>query len=356
MGSTGVCLWIAAIGAPLAQAAFGHRSRLVWPFYAPMLGVAAVLLTTNLAAYVAPGAASAWAGLLAPSALSAVVAWRSPRRANPFQRSAVAFPLLVLPAAGAFLLFLANYTHMSFGDPHWHFALIPQLARGGFPPVTPYGVDAGIGYHYGNDLLAASIVNVGAVPPWTALAVFASFLVVALILVAVGFAWDVGGPLPLAIGAGAAIGLFAGPVHMGVPPYVEVFEWSGGLVELLAGLAPGGPETAAPWLLRPRRALGLGMVILVAAALEAGTTRRQAAVLAASAGLFALAEAAIMVFAIAALGVVGVVRLIRLPGRKRVTLVLAFVVAALLVALAGGPVSDALFGRGGTTGLVRIAF
>ena len=137
LGSTGVCLWIAAIGAPLAQAAFGHRLRLVWPFYAPILGLTAVLLTTNLVAYVAPGGASAWVGLLAPSALSAVVAWRTRISLNPLRRSAVAFPLLVLPATGAFLLSLAHYTRVSFGDPHWHFALIQHLARGGVPPVTP---------------------------------------------------------------------------------------------------------------------------------------------------------------------------------------------------------------------------
>ena len=50
--STGICLWMAAIGAPLARAVFGDRPRPVWPFYAPALGIVAVLLTTNLSAYV----------------------------------------------------------------------------------------------------------------------------------------------------------------------------------------------------------------------------------------------------------------------------------------------------------------
>lgn len=35
--STGVCLWMAAIGAPLAHAVFHDRPRLVWPFDAPAL-------------------------------------------------------------------------------------------------------------------------------------------------------------------------------------------------------------------------------------------------------------------------------------------------------------------------------
>lgn len=355
LGSTGVCLWMAAIGAPLAHGAFGHRSRRVWPFYAPILGVAAVLLTTNLAAYVAPGGASAWVGLLAPSALATVVAWRARTRLNPLQRSAAAFPLLVLPATGAFLLCLSYWTHVWFGDSQWHLSLVQHLARGGFPPVSPYGVDSGIGYHYGVDLLAASIVHAAAVPPWTALATLTSFLIVTLILASIGFTWDVGASLLLAIGAGVAIGLFAGTVHLGLPPYAEAPESSGSLAGILAGLT-SAPGEGVKWVHRPSRVLGIGLVILIAAAFEAGTTRRQAAVMAVAAGVLALAEAAIMIYSIAALGVIGGIRLVKLPGRKRFTLAAAIVVAVLLVALAGGPISDALFGRGGTTGLVRIAF
>ncbi len=356
LGSTGVCLWMAAIGAPLAHAAFGHRSRLVWPFYAPILGVTAVLLTTNLAAYAAPGAASAWVGLLAPSAVATVFAWRARTLVNPLRRSAVTLPLLVLPATGAFLLCLANYTQAWFGDPHWHLALVQHFARGGFPPVTPHGVDSGISYHYGVDLVAASIVHAAAVPPWTALAALTSFLVVALILAAVGFAWDAGAPLLLAIGAGVAIGLYAGTVHLGLPPYDEAPESSGWLAGLQAGLTPIDGEEGIRWVRFPSRALGISLVVLIAAAFEAGTTRRQAAVVAMAAGVLALAEAAIMLYSLSALGVLGGIRLMRLQGRRRFSLAAAIVIAVLLVALAGGPVSDALFGRGGTAGEARVAF
>ena len=217
-------------------------------------------------------------------------------------------------------------------------------------------MDAGIGYHYGVDLLAASITHAAAVPPWTALATLTSFLFVALLLVSVGFAWDVGAPLLLAIGAGLTIGLYASTVHVGLPPYGDVSEASGWLAGLLAGLAPTGAGEEIGYVHNPERALGMGIVILIAAAFEAGMTRRQAAVVAIAAGVLALAEAAIMIYAIAALGVMGVIRLVKLPGRQRFALALALVVAVLLVALAGGPVSDALFGRGGTTGLVRVAF
>ena len=356
LAATAVCAWIAAIGALLSHAVFGHRSRRVWPFYAPILGLAAVLLTTNLAAYVAPGALSAWAGLLLPSGLAAVIAWRTRAYADPLWRSPVALSALLLPSAAAFLWILANYTHMTFGDPHWHLALVQQFARGSFPPVTPYGVDSGISYHYGTYLLAASIGHAAAVPAWTALAVLVSFLVVALVLAATGFARDVGAPLSVAIGAGAAIGFYAGSVHIGVPPYRETSEVFDGLAGLSAALAPDGAASAFGWPRFPARALALGLVILAAAAIEAGTERRQAIVLAASAGILALAEASVMIFASAALGAVGLARLVRLPERNRLSLVAALTAAALLILLAGGPVSDAVLGRGGTTGLIRIAF
>ncbi len=76
IASVAVCLWIAAIGALLAYAVFRDRPRLVWPFYAPIVGVAVVLLVTNLAAYVAPGAPAAWLGLIVPSVLGVVVVRR----------------------------------------------------------------------------------------------------------------------------------------------------------------------------------------------------------------------------------------------------------------------------------------
>ncbi len=97
-------------------------------------------------------------------------------------------------------------------------------------------------------------------------------------------------------------------------------------------------------------------MLLVAAALEAGTGRRQAVLIAGTAGVSALAEAAVFIFACAALGVVGLVRLTRMRGHQRTALAVALVVAAVLAVLAGGPASDAVLQRGGQAGMVRIAF
>ena len=77
-------------------------------------------------------------------------------------------------------------------------------------------------------------------------------------------------------------------------------------------------------------------------------------VLAVGAGVLALTEAAALIFAAAALALVGAFRLIRLRGRDRLFLAAAFAVSALLIVFAGGPISDAILGRGGTTGMAYI--
>ena len=354
--STGVCLWMAAIGAPLAKAVFGERPRPVWPFYAPALGVVAVLLTTNLSAYLIPGAPSAWFGLLAPSALAAFVAWRTGQIRPPSGQTLLASLALLLACTGVYLLAFANRTQKYHVDEAWYYALTLRLAKGVFPPITPYGVDAGIGYHYGPIMLAASIVNTAAVPAWTALIVLLSFFVVTLILAGIGLARDLGGSLPLSIGTGAVLGVSGPTILVGLPPYVEVSGEPEGFVGFLEGLASAEPSAAFGWQLTPHYALALIIVILIAAALEFGTTSRTTVVIAGAAGVSALASATVLIFASAALGLVSVFRLAWLRGRERLTLAAALLVGGLLAALAGGPASDALFGRSGSATMVQIAF
>ena len=346
--SVAVCLWIAAIGAPIAYAVFRHRPRLVWPFYTPIVGVAVVLLVTNLAAYVAPGAPAAWFGLLVPSALGAVIVRRG-GGLRPLPRgSKIALLTMVALAIGVFALAYANRLHTYPHDAPWHYALAQRLARGEFPPVTPYGVDAGIGYHYGADLLAASIVNITGAFPWTAFDALSTLLIVGLVVGVAGLAYDVGTPLPLALGLGAAVGFFDGGVFLG---------YRTGYFEGLAFLDPTPtPQVAFEWTRLLQRPLAVGCVVLVAAVLQAGVARRQALLLAAGAGVLALGDASVMIFASAALALVGTVCLIRLWGRERLVLAGALAASALLVALAGGPVSDAIFDRGGTAGMVRAAW
>ena len=328
-----MCLW--------RTRCFGTGRAWPGPNYAPIVGVAVVLLVTNLAAYIVPGAPAAWVGLLVPSALGAIVAWRG-GALRPLPRgSRAALLAMALVAVGVFALAYATRLHTGHVDAAWHDALAFQLARGVFPPITPYGVDASPIYHYGHNLLAASVMNTAGVLPWTAFDALRSFLVAVLVLAVVGFAYDVGSPLPLALGLGAVVGFFPGQLLLGI---------DAGLLE------PSSPGHAFQWLDQSQWALALGFVVLVAAALHGGTGRRQAAVVAASAGVFALAEAAVMIFACAALALVGTARILRLRGRERFVLAAALFVSAGLVLLAGGPVSDMLFGRGGSTTLAHIAW
>ena len=348
IASVAVCLWIAVIGALLAYAVFRDRPRLVWPFYAPIVGMAVVLLVTNLAAYVMPGAPSAWFGLIAPTVLGVVVARRGGHLRQAPRGSRIALVAMVLLAVGVFVLAYANRMHASGDAAGWHRALALQLARGVFPPVTPYGVDAGIGYHYGADLLAATVISTTGALPWTAFDAVAVLVIVGLIVGVAGFTYDVGTPLPLALGVGTAVGLFHGAVFFG---------YRSGYIEGLAFLEPPASLARAfvweDWLQRP---LAVGLVVLIAAALHAGATRRHAALLLMGAGVLALGDASVMIFGSAALALVGVIRLFQLRGRERLVLAGVLVTSALLVALAGGPVSDAIFDRGGTAGLVGIAW
>ena len=348
IASVAVCLWIATIGALLSYAVFRDRPRLVWPFYAPMVGVAVVLLVTNLAAYVMPGAPSAWFGLIAPSVLGIVVVRRSGALRPLPEGSRTALLAMGLLAVGVFALAYANRLHTFPNDAPWHYALAQRLARGEFPPVTPYGVDAGIGYHYGADLLAATVIGTTGAPPWTAFDALSTFLIVGLVLGVAGFAYDLGAPLALAAGVGAAVGLFDGGVLLG---------YRTGYIEGLALLEPPpNLQIAFEWTRLLQRPMAIGSVVIVAAALHTGVTRRRAALLAAGAGMLALGDASVMIFACAGLALVGAVRLVRLRGRQRYELAGALVASALLVVMAGGPLSDAIFNRGGTAGLVNLAW
>lgn len=251
-------------------------------------------------------------------------------------------------AGGVALLGFANQPHVQPADEGWHYPLSFQLARGGFPPVSPFGVDAGIGYHYGADLLAASIINVAGVFPWTSFDALSTLLIVALILAVAGFAHDAGAPLPLAVATGAAVGFYEGSVFFG---------YRTGYFESLALLdPPSSPQRAFTWTFLLQRPMGVVPVVLTAAALQAGPTRRSAGLLAAAAGVQALGDASVMIFATAALALVGAARLVRLRGLERANLATALGVSALLVLFAGGPASDAIFARGGTADDLHVAW
>ena len=257
---------------------------------------------------------------------------------------------------GVYLFALVNRTQTFQDDDFFHYALTLQLARGVFPPVTPYGVDAGVGYHYGPTLLAASIVNIAAVPAWTATVVLVSFLIAGLSFAGTGFAHDKCRSLPLGISIGAVNVLWQGPCELACHPTlrhlassrVSLGFWKDwrrlGPVRHLHGcIGPSSPLLYPSWSSLRRRSM-----FELRRAPHSHWLRRRA--------VLALADASVMIFSSAALGLVGVLRLASLRGVDRLTLAAALLASGLLAALAGGPASDAIFRRGGTASMVRIGF
>ena len=58
-------------------------------------------------------------------------------------------------------------------------------------------------------------MNTAGVLPWTAFDALTSFLVAVLVLAVAGFTYDVGAPLPLAVGLGATVRFLDGGLFFG---------------------------------------------------------------------------------------------------------------------------------------------
>ena len=212
MAATGVCFWI--VGDRRSPGAGGIRAAAApesGPSTRPALGVVVVLLTTNLTAGMPsyPVRASTWLGLLAPSALCGDYRLAQRRRSGVPSRPDDA------GCAGASRFFrgrrscprlLINRTQdMASSIGSWHFALILRMARGALS--TRDAVWSGrrnrislrpqTCWHRQHGQCTAGVM------PWTALATsFKSFFdSCACFLSPVGFAYDLGTPLPLAWGA-----------------------------------------------------------------------------------------------------------------------------------------------------------
>ena len=353
-----VLAWVAAVGIPLAWAALGERGKHAWLLFAPATGTAAVLVATNLASWAAPGGAGAWLGLTLATLAAAAIGYRTG-----VVRSLRDVPVsgLALTCAGSALLFaflLANRTQILYTDEGWHLPLAALLADGHFPPVSPYAPDVGPGYHYGADLLGASLMNAGGAAAWTAFYLLTSALVTGLALAVAGFVLVCGGSRVLAAGAAVAVVLLNGRVIAGLPE-VHGADAPTSIAEFLRAL--GIASTAHPsrqlgsWLLNwPQFALGLALILLVAASLRGPFTKARAALAAVAAGLLPLADSSLALIAWAGLAPFVAWRLWRSRGEERGYLGLAVAVAVVLAALSGGAVTDALFGRGGAVGLTQL--
>ncbi len=351
--------WFIVTGLPIAWAVFGRRPRRVWPGYAPIVGLGLHLLTFNLLSWAAPGALGSWLGLVAGALISGAVLIRArPRpRLRLWPRSA--YLMLAASAAlmgAALYVGIANRTQVLFTDEPWHLPLAATMARGIFPPISPFSPHAGAAYHYGADLLAAQPINLAGVAPWTSFYLLSPVLAVVLGVTVATAARDFGSTRVVAVATGLVAG-FAGPragfLLVGLPTAFEPASPGDGLGEALLRL--GSPtdivlfERFGPaWLNLPHFALGLALLVLMAAAVHGRLDAGRAAVFAVAFGLLPLAEtAAFVIGAVATPGFVAVA-LVRATRRARLRIIAATVGGLALAIFAGGIVTDVLFrGSGG---------
>jgi hypothetical protein len=352
-------LWIAAAGMPIAHAAFATRPAGVWMLYGPSVGVITHLLVINLVSWILPGGSGMWAALAVTSGLSMSLIVRSRLLGAPRVSLGWSAVVVVLMSVGTFVFLLANRTQTLFVDERWRLPLASILAAGSFPPVAAFTPDTGIGYHYGADLLAASLMNVTGVPSWTAFAIISPFIVTVMAITVGALARDLGVSRYLAVGVAAFAVLADRLLVVGLPQTLST-PGNGveGLLQSFSRAAEVHPtERVATTLLNgPQFALAMVLAVVIAALLRCETSFIGYGLLAAATGLTPLAETSVFIAVWVALLVSVPVRLWQLNGPDRWKLFVALAVGGLLAAVAGGAVSDTLFDRGGSSGVVDIRF
>ena len=345
-------------GAPVARAVFGERPRNVWVGYAPIMGVGLHLLTANLCAWVAPGAVGSWLGLAAAVTAAGLIAvrTRTPLRRPEWPRVTWAWPAAgVLLTAGLLYVALANRTHVLFTDEEWHLPLTATMAHGTFPPISPFAPTFGAAYHYGSDLLAASLMNLAGVAPWTAFFVLTPLLAVVFPITAATAARDFEASRLIAAGAGL-VAAFANPTFIvGLPTAGGDLSLADGLGELLGGF---GVSSDAPLFMRmgptqlnyPHFALGITLLIVMAVSVQAGRNRRQLAVFGAALALLPLAETSAFIVGAVGMTLYFAITAWRMTWRERRAWAVAAAGGVLLACLAGGALTDTLFRNPGGAG------
>ena len=356
--ATLVLVLFVASGTPVARAVFGERPRNVWVGYVPIMGVGLHLLTANLCAWVAPGTVGSWLGLAAAVTAAGLIAVRTRTPQPRLERPRVTWmwpAAAVLLTAGLLYVALANRTHVLFTDEEWHLPLTATMARGFFPPISPVSPTFGAAYHYGSDLLAVSLMNVAGIAPWTAFFLVTPLVALVFSLTAASAALDFGASRVAALCVGLIAAFADSAIVAGLPTFRSDLSAGSSLGDLLLGfgVAVDAPlfKRMGPTLLNlPHFALGMTILILMAAVVHAGRRQTHAVVLGFSLGLLPLAETA--AFLIGAVGSVGYLTIASRPwtGRERGTFAAAVSGGLLLAALGGGTLTDSLFRNPGGAG------
>jgi hypothetical protein len=300
-------------------------------------------------------------GIIAALGLSSLIAIKTgfwPTTPSWSRSTYIVLGLTVLLVAVILYLALANRTHLLFTDEPWHLPLAATIARGLFPPVSPFSPDFGAAYHYGSDLLAASMMNISGTAPWTAFFLLSPFLAVILAITATTVGLDFGAPRLVALSAGF-VTIFAGPqapfLTAGLPTVFNKHSNTSGFGDVLLQFGPPTDQAlflgvGPAHLNLPHFALGIAFILLMSAVLNAKPTGQRAGVFGLTLGLLPIAETA--VFAIGTVGTITYLFITIWTRRRRQQLTWgASVVAGLILAtLGGGAITDALLRNPAGTG------
>lgn len=361
-------LALAGVGVVVARVALRQRDDLMALAQGLVIGPALWGLTANFVMRVLPGLAGAvvsWAGI---AAVGLWLAWRAPAALRASPRRVVGFGVAALVL---FWVVLAGRQTLSIVDAYLHLGLAASIRAGGFPPAFPWHPDLPTSYHYGADMLIGLLA-----PPfgpdlafttelfeayaWTSLA-----LVVGTLILRRGSWIAVLAACPLLL----SFGLWTQLHNMAPPGIVQVPVFSGipeaGLRASLGQIywpSAEFPWTAAvdaspPNVWKPHFVLAyaLALVVLERAAASRESRLFARVALALLIGFLGLVDE---IVAPIALGLWVALEALRLLDFRRAGHALCTrsilnstagpAMGALLLAVGGGPITDALAGSSGS--------
>lgn len=131
------------------------------------IGLALLIVLTNLAAWVMPLPAAWWSAAGVILLLGVGTTWRSRSRLWFSREELSAWPQLLV-FVGLLVIFALINRGLAIFDDYHNLPLVSRLAAGDFPPRFYLNPDQRLAYHYGLPLFAASLVRIGGFFTWSA--------------------------------------------------------------------------------------------------------------------------------------------------------------------------------------------
>jgi hypothetical protein len=143
-------LALGAVGFVVARVALRQDNDLTALAQGLVIGPALWGLVVNFAMRVAPGGAGALVGWAVVAATAGGLVWRAPKAVRVQRRQVLGF---FIAAIGLFWVVLAGRQTLSIVDAYLHLGLASSIRSGVFPPAFPWHPELPAPYHYGADML-----------------------------------------------------------------------------------------------------------------------------------------------------------------------------------------------------------